>query len=140
MVKDVKKRYSKSIFGAHNLNKSNQQTYDNYSQITDLKIKSNIHLVHSIAEQFRNEGLSYIDLINSGNYGLVRALNSFDETKMTDFIAYAESCIKQSIIKGIQENERNKPIPINKIGLLSEMFRRIKKDGHQIEHSSFNAI
>jgi RNA polymerase primary sigma factor len=75
----------------------------------------NLRFVVSVAKQYQGQGLSLEDLINEGNFGLIRAAQKFDESKGFKFISYAVWWIRQSIIQSIIENSKNVRIPTNKL-------------------------
>lgn len=91
----------------------------NYSDpITlDAQVKSNIHVVINVANQFKNNGLTFIELMNKGTRGLAIATRNYDQYSELDFNAYAIWYIRQAILQGIMENQLAKSIPLNKIGL-----------------------
>ena len=86
-------------------------------------VKSNLRFVVSIAKAYRNKGLSFNDLINEGNLGLIRAAMRFDETKGYKFISYAVWWIRQGILQALQENARMIRLPQNKIGALNQISK-----------------
>jgi RNA polymerase primary sigma factor len=73
-----------------------------------------------VAKRFQKNGLTLHELIIKGNFGLVKAAKHFDQTKGYPFISYAVWCIRQSIIKAFVEDVKNKPIPLNKMGIISK--------------------
>lgn len=77
--------------------------------------KANLRFVISIAKTYQNNGIPLPDLINSGNLGLLKAIDRFDRTKGYRFISYAVWWIKQTIIESINEDSRNIRIPVNQI-------------------------
>jgi DNA-directed RNA polymerase sigma subunit (sigma70/sigma32) len=64
-------------------------------------IESKLHLVLPIAAQHASSGLSMLDLIQEGNLGLMRAIDSFPETLLDDFSGYATACIEDAISEAI---------------------------------------
>ena len=84
-------------------------------------ILANLRFVVSVAKQYQNMGLTFADLINEGNLGLVKAAGRFDETRGFKFISYAVWWIRQSILQGLAENSRIIRLPLNKIGTLSKI-------------------
>jgi len=82
-------------------------------------IIANHRYVVCVAKRFQNNGLTLHQLIVKGNLGLIKAARHFNEANGFKFISYAIWCIRQSIIQALAEASKNKPIPLNKIGLLS---------------------
>lgn len=76
-------------------------------------VTSNLRFVISMAKEYQGQGLSLIDLINEGNYGLVKAVSRYDHTKGFRFISYAVWWIKQSIIQSLNDTSRTIRLPTN---------------------------
>lgn len=89
-----------------------------------------IQLVITVANDFKGNGLSDLELILKGNTGLIKAAENFDTSRGIDFDAYATWSIRQQLMKAIDEYEFLKPLPLNKIGLLSnrKFFNQTAKD------------
>ena len=99
----------------------------------DELVKANLRFVISVANQYKNQGLSLPDLINEGNLGLITAAERFDKTRGFKFISYAVWWIRHSILQAIDENSRTIRLPVNKIGLKNKM----KKTFDQLSHKFF---
>lgn len=84
-------------------------------------VLGNLRFVVSVAKQYQNHGLSLDDLINEGNVGLIKAAESFDETKGFKFISYAVWWIRQAILQAIAENARIIRLPLNKISNINKV-------------------
>lgn len=78
-----------------------------------------IQLIINVANDFKNDGLTDLELILKGNHGLIKAAENFDESRGIDFYDYAVWSIRQAIVQAIDENIFNKLLPLNKIGLLT---------------------
>ena len=88
-------------------------------------VTSNLRFVVSVARRYRGRGLSYLELINEGNIGLLKAAKRFDIRKKVKFISYAVWWIRQSIQKAIFEQAGTVRIPLNKIALVNKFKKAL---------------
>jgi RNA polymerase primary sigma factor len=93
------------------------------SEAIERLITANLRFVVSIAQRYRGRGLSFLELINEGNIGLLKAAKRFDLDNNVKFISYAVWWIRQSIQKALFEQAGVVRIPPNKIALLNK-FRQ----------------
>lgn len=88
-------------------------------------VVANLRFVISVAKQFQNQGLSFSDLINEGNLGLVKAAQKFDETRGFKFISYAVWWIRQAIIQAISDQTRIVRLPLNRLSSINKISKAI---------------
>ncbi len=107
----------------------------------DKLVKANLRFVVSVSKQYQNQGLSLPDLINEGNFGLIKAAQRFDETRGFKFISYAVWWIRQSILQALAEQSRIVRLPLNKIGAINKINKTISKLEQDLEREpSYNEL
>jgi RNA polymerase primary sigma factor len=84
-------------------------------------ITANLRFVVSVCRKYQHQGLPLTDLISEGNLGLIRAAQSFDETRTCRFISYAVWWVRQRILQALAEQSRNISLPVGKAALLRKM-------------------
>lgn len=86
-------------------------------------VTANLRFVVSVAKQYEQQGLPLVDLINEGNIGLIRAAETFDETRGFKFISYAIWWIRQRIMQAIADYGSMVRVPQNQQGFITKIKR-----------------
>ncbi|MSP13354.1 MAG: RNA polymerase sigma factor RpoD [Chloroflexi bacterium] len=100
-----------------------QEVLDLGDEARQKLIKSNLRLVVSVAKRFVNRGMSFLDLIQEGNMGLLRAVEKFDHERGYKFSTYATWWIRQAISRAIADQARTIRIPVHMVETLSQLDR-----------------
>jgi RNA polymerase primary sigma factor len=103
-----------------------EKQYTDYELVKRQLSSGNLRLVVSIAKKYRNRGLSFLDLIQEGNTGLMRAVDKFEYRRGFKFSTYATWWIRQAITRAIADQARTIRIPVHMIDVLSKL-RNVSK-------------
>ena len=103
-----------------------RKQFDQYEGVKRQLSSGNLRLVVSIAKKYRNRGLSFLDLIQEGNTGLMRAVDKYEYRRGFKFSTYATWWIRQAITRAIADQARTIRIPVHMIDVLSKL-RNVQK-------------
>ena len=109
------------------LTKNFQEVAELADDSRQILIRSNLKLVVSIAKRYVGRGISFLDLIQEGNLGLLKAVNKFDPTRGFKFSTYATWWIRQSISRYIAEQARTIRIPVHMVESIGKLLK-IQRD------------
>src|SRR6202008_766233 len=119
-----------AIEPAHRLKRRLDQVRLHFAEYEDAKRKlssGNLRLVVSIAKKYRNRGLSFLDLIQEGNTGLMKAVEKYEYRRGYKFSTYATWWIRQPTTRSIADQSRTIRIPAHMIETMSKLRNVSKK-------------
>jgi RNA polymerase primary sigma factor len=115
--------FSKNLPGEEDLSSEVDAVHRRADEANQTLIRANLRLVVSIAKRYLGRGISFLDLIQEGNLGLLRAVTKFDPTRGFKFSTYATWWIRQSISRYIAEQARTIRIPVHLFEAITRLLR-----------------
>jgi len=142
-LKDPIKMYLKEIGKISLLTPSKERELARRAQKGETKSKeelitANLRLVVSIAKRYIGRGLSFLDLIQEGNIGLIKAVEKFDWKKGYKFSTYATWWIRQAITRAIADQARTIRVPVHMVETINKLNKVIKE--HMQVHGEYPSV
>ena len=128
-----RKLYKREMAAGHTLEefkrdvRTLQKWMDKSQEAKREMVESNLRLVISIAKKYTNRGLSFLDLIQEGNMGLMKAVEKFEYRRGYKFSTYATWWIRQAVTRPIADQSRTIRIPVHMIETINKVLRAAKK-------------
>jgi RNA polymerase primary sigma factor len=111
-----------------------EKLWSRYYEAYQALIRRNLKLVVSVAKHYIGRGNSFLDLIQEGNVGLLRAVSKFDPTRGFKFSTYATWWIRQSVSRSIADQARTIRIPVHVFETVTQLLRIRRRLTQELEH------
>jgi RNA polymerase primary sigma factor len=111
-----------------------EDLWSRYYEAYNALIRRNLKLVVSVAKHYIGRGNSFLDLIQEGNVGLLRAVSKFDPTRGFKFSTYATWWIRQSVSRSIADQARTIRIPVHVFETVTQLLRIRRRLTQELEH------
>src|SRR5690606_6375551 len=115
-----------------------RRQYRDFENVKRELSSGNLRLVVSIAKKYRNRGLSFLDLIQEGNTGLMRAVDKYEYRRGFKFSTYATWWIRQAITRAIADQARTIRIPVHMIDVLTKLRNTAKRLQQELGREATN--
>lgn len=134
LTDDLVKMYLREIGKMNLLDSKAEIQLAKKAQVGDSRAKQelvrhNLRLVVSIAKKYLNRGMSFLDLIQEGNLGLMKAVEKFDPDRGFKFSTYATWWVRQSITRSLSDKSRTIRLPVHMVELISKLKKTMRKLG-----------
>ena len=132
---EIEKRYHMSILQLKEIQKRLSMGKNQAKRAKEEMVEANLRLVISIAKKYTNRGLQFLDLIQEGNIGLMKAVDKFEYRRGFKFSTYATWWIRQAITRSIADQARTIRIPVHMIETINKLNRisrtLVQKNGRE---------
>lgn len=125
-IKQMEEKLGVRIWNFRRIIKNVEEHQQEVAKVKQRMVHSNVRLVISIAKRYTNRGLEFVDLVQEGNAGLMKAVSKFDYRKGYKFSTYASWWIRQAISRAIADQARTIRVPVHMIEIIHRVLREAR--------------